>query len=67
MIPGRTRMTAPLHPTRLPRRTQLSLALGEDELANLTPSERDRLVQQLACLLLEAADVRREEDPDDEV
>ena len=60
-------MTAPLRPTRLPSTTQLSLALGEDELAGLTPSERDRVVQQLACLLLEAADVGREADRDDDV
>ena len=60
-------MTAPLRPARLPRRTQLPLALGEVELAKLTPSERDQVVQQLASLLLEAADIGREADPDDDV
>lgn len=60
-------MTAALRPRGLPRTTQLPLALGEDELAKLTPSERDRVVEQLACLLLEAAEVGREADPDDDV
>ena len=61
MVPRRTQMTAPLHRTRLPRTTQLSLALGEDALAKLTPSECDQEARQLACLLLEAADVGRAE------
>ncbi len=59
-------MTAPAHPTRLPRTTQLSLVLDDGELQNLTGSERDQAVHQLAWLLLEAAGLKRDEDPDDD-
>ena len=45
-----------------PSNDQLAMALDTGELRNMTPSERDQAVLRLAWLLMEAADLNREED-----
>ena len=49
-------------PTPRPSNDQLAMALDTDELRKMTPCERDHAILRLAWLLMEAADLHREED-----
>lgn len=49
-------------PIPRPSNDQLAMALDTGELRKMTPSERDQTVLRLAWLLMEAADLNREED-----
>ncbi len=49
-------------PIPWPSNDQLAMALDTGELRKMTLSERDQAVLRLAWLLMEAADLNREED-----